>query len=236
MKKRVYQILASSGFVTSKKEAEELARQGKIKVGGEKIFDLNYFIDIKKKTLTCEGKFVKPKKPVYFLFNKPVGLETSKQNILRFLDMDGDLKKTIFPIGRLDKNSEGLMILTNDGGLVGRVLSPESHVEKIYFVAAEKELALADVKKMERGVAISMEENGHIFRYETKPCKVKRTAEKQYEIIITEGKKRQIRRMFESVGNKVVNLRRIAIGKIVLDDLKSGECKQVSGEFVLSNL
>ncbi len=236
MKKRIYKVLVSSGFIESKKHAEFLIKNEQIKVNNKLVNSLNYFVDTKKDVITLNNKILKEKKEkIYLLLNKPKGIETTKENILKFLKIKEELKNTVFPIGRLDKESEGLLILTNDGSLTEILMHPTKHVEKTYLITAEKEITDEQLKLLENGIEIQMEENNQLYKYQTKPCKITKIKQKVYQIIITEGKKRQVRRMLEAVNNKVISLTRIKIGKIELN-LKPGEYKTVTKEFILSSI
>jgi len=227
-KKRVYQILARSGLINSKKEAESLIKEGKIKAGSRRINSLNYFINPKKELLKIKDKVVIPRKEkIYLLFNKLKGVETKKQEISRFLDFEDSIKKTIFPVGRLDKDSEGLLILTNDGNLTDKILNPKRKLEKIYLIKTKNELREDDMNKLRGGINIQMEERGLVHKYKTLPCKINKIGFNNYEMRIIEGKKRQIRRMMKSVGNEVITLKRIGIGKLRLDKIKDGYYKKV---------
>lgn len=244
MKLRVYQGLVKSGMVTSKKEAFRLVESGRVSVNSKVVNSLDYFYDTKRDVLFLDGKIIKNvQDKIYLLFNKPRGIETTKENILKFLsEFEVDVRKTIFPVGRLDKDSEGLLILTNDGKLAELILEPVEDVEKTYLIKVERELSDSDLTGLANGIEIQMEENGKKFSYETKPCKISKVENVDsingliYEIKISEGKKRQIRRMLEAVGNKVIDLKRISIGKIELGDLKSGSFMKVEKDFIVSKL
>lgn len=238
MKLRVYQGLVKSGMVSSKKEAFRLVESGRVSVNSKVVNSLDYFYDTKRDVLFLDGKIIKNvQDKIYLLFNKPRGIETTKENILRFLsEFEVDVRKTIFPVGRLDKDSEGLLILSNDGKLSELVLEPVEHVEKIYLIKVERELSDSDLKGLSNGIEIKMEEDGKKSSYETKPCKISKISELIYEIKISEGKKRQIRRMIEAVGNKVIDLKRISIGKIELGDLKAGEYAKVEKGEIITKL
>lgn len=227
-KKRVYQVLVKSGLINSKKEAESLIKEGRIKIGSRLINSLNYFINPKKELLKIDNKPVKPKKEkIYLLFNKPKGVETKKQEIIKFLNLESSVKKTIFPVGRLDKNSEGLLILTNDGNLTDKILNPKRKLKKTYLIKTRNKLSNDDINKLRDGIEIQMEENGLFYIYKTLPCKINKIKSNNYKIKIIEGKKRQIKRMIESVGNKVITLKRIGIGKLKLNGIKEGCYKKV---------
>ena len=128
-------------------------------------------------------------------------------------ELDKETKKTLFSVGRLDRDTEGLLIVTNDGKLANKILRPEKHIQKTYLVETEKIITGQNIKKLQEGVTIS--EGG----YFVKALSVKLLSSKKTEIVIDEGKKRQIRLMFEAIGNKVIGLKRTAIGNLNLENL-----------------
>ena len=228
---RVYQGLVKSGLVVSKKEALALVKAERVRVNSVNVNSLDYFYDNKRDVLFVDDKIIKNiKEKIYLLFNKPRGTETTKENILKFIDLPSNIKQTIFPVGRLDKDSEGLLILTNDGALGDSILNPDQHVEKTYIIKTKYELSDPDIKKLMTGVDIELEENGKKETYSTLPCKIKKINDLMYEFKIIEGKKRQIRRMLESINNEVIDLKRIAIGNLLLGEMKLGESKNIESE------
>lgn len=241
MKLRLYQFLARSGLIKSKKEAEEIIQKGEIMVNKKPIKNLNYFVDTKKDAIRIDNQSIKIKKEkLYFILNKPCGIETTKENILKFIkskDINEELKNTIFPVGRLDKDSEGMIILTNDGILSEQLLNPNNHIKKTYQITAEKEITKEQLNQLKQGIEIQMEENGRLFKYLTKPCLIeqinKKNKNNEYKIIITEGKKRQIRRMLEAINNKVLTLKRIQIGDLRLKNLREGFYKPIKKEDII---
>lgn len=161
------------------------------------------------------------KKPVYIALNKPVGITCTtelhvKGNIVDFVNH----KERIFPIGRLDKDSEGLILLTNDGDIVNKILRAENNHEKEYIVTVDKPVTPAFVDGMSRGV--------RILGTKTKPCKIVPLGEKMFKIILTQGLNRQIRRMCQAFGYSVVKLKRIRIMNITLDPLKKGQWRDLT--------
>ena len=158
-------------------------------------------------------KSKKPKAYLYFAYNKPVG-ETTDTPIF--------LNKDIFPLGRLDKDSHGLMLLTNDGRVTDRLLNPEYAHEKEYVVSVKEKLRLNFKQKMEAGVDIE--------GYLTKKCRVDILNDFKFKITLTEGKKHQIRRMCVALHNEVKDLKRLKIMNIELGDLSSGSHRAIGGE------
>jgi 23S rRNA pseudouridine2604 synthase len=193
--------------------AEQLLSEGKVEVAG-KVVTANILID-ENSEIRCEDKILRPEKVLkYFLFYKPRGIECTRNpdiadNLLPFLPPE----EYLFPVGRLDKQSEGLLLLTNDGKLTGHII--HTGVEKEYEVDVDKNIAEDFAEQMENGV--------RILNRITKPCNVKLTGENSFTIILTQGLNRQIRRMCYKCGCEVTRLKRIRIGKFELGHLSVGE-------------
>lgn len=206
--KRLNKYLSEAGFC-SRREADKLIEQnrvtinGKVPPMGEKV---NPGDKVRVDGVEVKVKLVKK----YLAFNKPMGIECTtnqnvKNNIIDFINYP----ERIFPIGRLDKNSEGLILLTNDGDIVNKILRAGNHHEKEYLVAVNKPLSDEFIKKMAEGVPI--------LDTVTRPCKIWRVDKFTFRIILTQGLNRQIRRMCEYFNYEVVFLKRIRIMDILLD-------------------
>lgn len=212
----INKYLALSG-VCSRKESDRLLKDGKILING-KIAEPGQMVNQDDK-VEADAK----KDFVYLAYNKPRGVITHSaqrgeleiSDVLRF-------GKKVFPLGRLDKDSIGLIILTNDGRITKRLLDPEFEHEKEYEVTVSRLLSEDFVKKMSSGVVL---DDG----YKTRKCGVKKIGDRTFSIVLTEGKKRQIRRMCEALGYRVVVLRRIRIMNIRLDNLRPGMHKEIKG-------
>lgn len=177
--------------------------------------------------IRLDGEPVKPKEKIYIALNKPVGVvctaaEEVENNIIDYLGIDD----YVFPIGRLDKDSQGLIILTNDGDLANQVLAAENNHEKEYIVTLDQPFYDDFIEKMEQGVEIL----GQV----TRPCKVKRINENTYSIILTQGLNRQIRRMSKVFGFNVVKLERTRIVNINLEGIDYGKWRYISKEEIES--
>lgn len=208
METRINKYLSESGYC-SRREADRLIEQKRIKINGElaeigaKVTD--------EDTITVDGKIISKKNDfVYLAFNKPVGVvsttdRTIEGNIIDFINY----KERIFHIGRLDKDSEGLILMTNDGDIVNKILRAENNHEKEYVVEVNKKITSKFINEMSKGVPI--------LDTVTKTCKIKQTGHKTFNIILTEGLNRQIRRMCDYFGYQVVSLKRIRIMHIHLD-------------------
>ena len=224
---RLDKFLSELGKAT-RSEGGKLIRAGKVSVNGEVIKKPDFKIDPEKDTVCLLGEVLSYKKFTYIMLNKPEGYvsATDDENEKTVLDLvsDEDRRKGLFPCGRLDKNTLGLVILTNDGDGAHRVLSPKHHVSKVYKFEAEFPLSESDVKALESGVDIG--------GYLTKPCEIKLYDNlTSGEITLTEGKYHQIKRMLIAVNNKITYLERISFGGIVLDPtLKRGEWRYLTSD------
>ncbi len=232
-KRTIYQILVEAGLVKSKNQAAELVRSNKVIVDGKIITSLHYQTNPRKSKIIVDGKGINLEdKRRYFILNKPEGLITTKENILPFLKglvKDEELF-SFYPVGRLDKNTTGLLIITNDGRLGNKILNPKQKIPKTYEVLVQGKLSESAVTKLEEGVEITLEENGKLTKYKTLPAKIKILSTNnntRLEITISEGKKRQVRRMLETVKHEVLELKRIKIGKLELGNQKSSEIKEM---------
>lgn len=216
---RINKYLAHEGLAT-RRGADELIARGKVLING-RVAKLGEKIQ-KGDIVELRGKSSK-KKFLYFAYNKPVGVIThSPQMGEEDIKQNAKLPADVFPIGRLDKNSSGLIILTNDGRVTDRLLNPEYAHDKEYRVRVSDPLRESFKKTMEAGVDIE--------GYRTKPCTIRKTGPKSFNITLTEGKKHQIRRMVSALHNSVVELERTRILNIRLENLKSGAWRTIEGD------
>ena len=213
---RLYSYLKNNANLT-KSELMLLKNENKILVNG-KITDLLYEVE-PNDLVTIDGTVITEVRKVYYLYNKPIGIEctnsSNKTNTLKSLD----IKERIFSLGRLDKDSHGLLILTNDGKLSNQLMNASSHVEKEYIVKVEKPITLEFLDKMANGVVIDNKI--------TRKAQISKIDDYTFDIIINEGRNRQIRKMTKACLNKVIDLERIRIGKVLLGDLEVGQIKEV---------
>ena len=211
--------------VCSRSEASKSARSGGITVDGVAVKRADTHIDPERNVVCYLGKQVVYKKFTYIMLNKPDGYisatdDPREKTVLELLD-ERSRKLGLFPAGRLDKNTLGLLILTNDGELCHRLLSPKNHVAKKYFFRAERDITEDDKRRLESGVML----DGEL----TKPAKVELVDSRSGEITITEGKFHQIKRMLEAVCNKIVFLERVEFAGIPLDrSLARGEWRELT--------
>ncbi|MGB4589764.1 MAG: pseudouridine synthase [Clostridiaceae bacterium] len=217
--KRINKAISDTGFC-SRREADSLIEKGKVKING--IVALMGQKVTEADEIMVDGKIISNKPPViYIALNKPRGIEcTTNQrtpnNIVDFVHH----KERIFPVGRLDKDSEGLILLTNDGDIVNKILRARNHHEKEYIVVVNKPITDDFLRKMSNGVPI--------LDTVTRKSFVEKIDDTTFRIILTQGLNRQIRRMTEYLGYRVVFLRRIRIMNIKLDNLKLGTYRSLS--------
>ena len=228
---RIAKFMAQAG-VASRRKSEELITEGKVRVNGEIVTELGMQIDPEKDTVTIKGKEISlPQENIYIMLNKPVGFVSTcsdEKGRDTVLDLLPDIDARIYPVGRLDFTSEGLLLLTNDGDLAYRLMHPSHEVTKRYYVVVNSYISPANVDELQKGVFI---EGG-----KTAPAKIKimkATPERsELTIIIHEGRNRQVRRMFEAIDKEVVFLRRISVGDLNLGNLKRGEYRFLTDEEV----
>ena len=220
-KKRINKYLSEVGFC-SRRKADDYISDGRVYINGKPAL-LGSKVNIGDE-ISVDGEIIqyKDKKKVYIAFNKPVGIECTgnnkvKDNIIDYINH----KERLFTIGRIDKQSEGLILLTNDGDIVNNVLRAENRKEKEYIVTVNKKITTEFIDKMRKGVRIM----GRI----TKKCFVKKIHENRFKIILTQGMNRQIRRMCEVLGYRVTKLKRIRIMDIHLDT-KVGEYRNLNND------
>ena len=212
----------SSTGICSRREAEKLITAGRVTINGKPTELGNRVFD--GDVVKVDGRALKAKpKTIYLALNKPVGIvcttdSKERKNIIKFLNYP----ERLFPIGRLDKPSEGLIFLTNDGDIVNKILRAGNNHEKEYIVSVDKVIDERFVKRMSNGIPIL----GTI----TQKCKVEKISEKVFKIILTQGLNRQIRRMCEYLGYNVTKLKRTRIMNVDLGALKTGEWRELSSE------
>ena len=230
MEERLQKYLANSG-VASRRKCEEYILQGKVKVNGIVVTELGTKIDSEKDIVEFENKVIKENaKHIYVLLNKPIGyVTTSDDQFGRDTVLDlVKVRERIVPVGRLDMYTSGALILTNDGEFVYKITHPKHEIEKTYTVTIKGIVQNNEVEQLRNGVQID--------EYITKPAKVKilkTDIEKdisRLEITIHEGKNRQVRKMCEAIGRKVLALHRSKIGNIGVKDIELGKWRYLNSK------
>lgn len=232
---RLQKYLASCG-VASRRKCEELILNGKIEVNGSTVFELGTKVNPDKDEVKYNGKVVKLEdEKIYILLNKPIGyVTTAKEQFGRDMVLDlVKVNKRIVPVGRLDMYTSGALILTNDGDFVNKLTHPSHEIDKTYNVTLKGIISKEEIEKLQNGVEI---DDGYV----TKPAKVKilkideEKKISRIQITIHEGKNRQVRKMCEAVGKRVLALHRCKIGTLDVKDLKLGEWRYLSKKEVES--
>ncbi|MBS5981601.1 MAG: rRNA pseudouridine synthase [Clostridium butyricum] len=230
MEERLQKYMASCG-IASRRKCEELILLGKVKVNGNVIEELGFKVNPLKDIVEYDGRVItKEEKKVYIMLNKPEDVITSvkdekdRKTVIDIVKVN----ERIFPIGRLDYDSSGLILLTNDGELYNKIIHPRVELDKKYVAVVKGEVSLDDKEKFESGIDIG----GYI----TAPAKLKmleyshRKDLSTIEVCIHEGKNRQIRKMCSAINHEVISLKRVSIGNIRLGQLKKGEYRYLNDE------
>jgi 16S rRNA pseudouridine516 synthase len=229
-RQRLDKILSNLG-VGTRKEVKDLIRAGSVKIDGTTAKDSGLQIDPHAQVIMVNNKELVYREFIYVMMNKPQGVVSATEDnwdetVVDLLE-DGLKAFDPAPVGRLDKDTEGLLLLTNDGQLAHKLLSPKKHVPKTYFAHIEGRVDQSDIQAFEEGIIL---DDG----YETLPAQLKVLVQgeiSQVEIVIYEGKFHQIKRMFQAVDKKVVYLKRMAMGKLLLDErLSTGEYRELLAE------
>ena len=238
---RIDRLLCEMNIGT-RSQVKDLLKKGLVTVNGRVVKKGDVKVDEKKDTIICQGKEYTYRPFFYYMMNKPAGVVTAtkdekdstvvdlfcKQMKQTAGGLEGIPVKDIFPVGRLDKDTEGLLLLTNDGALAHRLLSPGRHVPKKYDVRTDLPLGAKEAKLLEEGVEIGEKEP-------TRPAVLERIGDREFFLTITEGKFHQVKRMFGAVGLKVLSLKRVSMGSLLLDkNLPPGQVRELSKEEVLT--
>lgn len=220
---RINKYIAYSGY-TSRRKADELIIAGKVKINGQVIIEPGIKVNDGDR-VEVSGKVLEIEKKFYIKLYKPVGFITSNFDPYNEKDLNDliDIDERFFAAGRLDKDSEGLLIITNDGDFTNNLIHPKFKLDKEYIVKIDKKLIKDQEKRFEKGLDIG---NGE----KTSDAKLEYLGDNTYRVIIHQGYNRQIRRMFKVFNANVINLKRIRIGKIKLSDLKEKEYRYFNDE------
>ena len=216
---QINKYISNAGFC-SRREADKLVEEARVTINDDLALSASRVMvgDI----VAIDGEMLKSnQRPIYIALNKPVGVtsttdDSDKSNIIRFMNHP----KRIFPVGRLDKDSEGLILLTNNGDIVNKILRSSNNNEKEYLVTVDKEITYEMIRQMGVGIRILNEV--------TKPCFVRQEGQRRFRIILKQGLNRQIRRMCDELGYKVKSLKRIRIMHIQLGNLAVGKWRYLT--------
>ncbi|MFL0253056.1 pseudouridine synthase [Clostridium neuense] len=226
---RLDKVLANSGY-GSRKDVKKIIKGGKVEIDGKVVKDSNYQLDPIKSAIKVSGEEIIYKKYIYLMMNKPDGVisATFDDYDKTVIDILEDNHKVFepFPVGRLDKDTVGLLLLTNDGELNHRLISPKWHVDKIYYAKINSNIDKDDVEEFKDGIIL---DDG----YKCMPAKLEILEagenESKVKVTIQEGKYHQVKRMFESLGKKVIYLKRLSFGGLDLDkNLGEGEYRELT--------
>ena len=240
MPERLQKILAAAG-IASRRKAEEIIAAGRVTLNGAVVTEQGTKADPATDTILVDGKPLKRAEPfVYFLLNKPKGYVTTvsdpegRPTVMQLL---GDLPERVYPVGRLDYASEGLLLMTNDGALAQKLTKAGSHIPKTYLVKVSGKPNEKAVERLRAGITISLDDGR---RVKTSPAKIRLTEDAVnpwYEVVLIEGRNRQIRRMFLEVGFLIEKIKRVQLGPLTLD-VPPGKFRRLSKSeiFQLKNL
>jgi 23S rRNA pseudouridine2605 synthase len=231
MEERLQKIIAFAG-IASRRAAEQLILEGRVRVNGKVVTELGTKADASIDHIKVDGKLINPQQPkVYLMLNKPLGYVTTMadpEGRPKVSDLLKGIRARVYPVGRLDYNTEGLLLLTNDGDFAHRVTHPSHELAKTYLVKVKGALEDRDVEMLEKGVFL---QDG-----KTAPARVRRLRKEEsnswVEITIHEGRKRQVRRMIDHTGHSVIRLKRSRVGNLDLGDLPVGSYRHLTAEEV----
>jgi len=231
MLERLQKIISAAG-ITSRRAAEELIAEGRVKVNGKLVTELGTKADASKDHIKVDGKLINPRQPLtYIMLNKPAGFVTTMSDPERrptVQDLLQGVKVRVYPVGRLDYNTEGLLLMTNDGDFAHLITHPKHEFPKTYLAKVKGVVDEKALNELEQGVYL---DDG-----KTAPAKIKKIRKEEanswLEITIHEGRKRQVRRMFDRVGHSVIKLKRVRTGTLTLGDLQEGSYRHLTTDEV----
>lgn len=221
---RLQKYMAKCG-VASRRKSEEIILEGRVQVNDKIITELGTKIELDKDIVKVDGRIIKKEEnKVYIMLNKPIGYVTTVEDEFNekiVMDLVENIEERIFPVGRLDKDSEGLLLLTNDGKLTYQLTHPRYEVKKTYIVDVEGIPNEEDLNIIRNGIMMdgSITSKAEIYFFENK---------NRLKVKIHEGRNRQVRRMFAHINHPVINLKRISLGSICLGDLKVGSWRELT--------
>ncbi|WP_444685596.1 pseudouridine synthase [Alkalicoccus luteus] len=223
---RLQKIIAAAG-ISSRRKAEKLIEDGKVQVNGETVTELGRKADAARDTILVDGVPLQKESPVYYVLYKPSGVissakdEAGRKTVVDYIDTD----KRIYPVGRLDYDTSGIIILTNDGEFANALMHPKYQIEKAYLAKVEGIPSRQLIKKLQNGIPIEGKKTAPAF------VKVRKTDQRKgtslVEIVIHEGRNRQVRKMFDAIGHPVLKLRRERYGVLDTSGLNAGEYREL---------
>lgn len=227
---RLDKILASQGTL-SRRDVKEIIKKGRVTLNGIVVRDSAVKVDLNTDTVAIDGEQIALKKHIYIMMNKPQGVisasDSESDETVVDLVPDELFRKGLFPAGRLDKDTTGFVLITDDGDFAHKILSPKNHIFKTYLARLQHELTVSDIETLEKGITLA---DGTILK-EAKVEIVENSETPLIKIMICEGKYHQVKRMFAATGNKVIELHRSKMGELELDsNLKPGECREITPE------
>lgn len=228
---RIDKILSNLGYGT-RKDLKKIVKNGMVQVNGITIKDSAMKVDPEKDKIVINGEEILYREFIYLMMNKPAGVisatfDNKDETVIDLLEVEHQVFEP-FPVGRLDKDTVGLLLLTNDGDLNHRLISPKWKVDKVYFAKIDQKVTQEDIEKFKHGITL---DDG--YRCKEAILEIQKASEEGSEIVLTiqEGKFHQVKRMFEAVGKKVTYLKRIEFGTLPLDeDLEEGEYRELTEE------
>lgn len=228
---RIDKILSNLGYGT-RKDLKKIVKNGMVQVNGITIKDSAMKVDPEKDKIVINGEEIFYREFIYLMMNKPAGVisatfDNKDETVIDLLEVEHQVFEP-FPVGRLDKDTVGLLLLTNDGDLNHRLISPKWKVDKVYFAKIDQKVTEEDIEKFKHGITL---DDG--YRCKEAILDIQKASEEGSEIVLTiqEGKFHQVKRMFEAVGKKVTYLKRIEFGTLPLDeDLEEGEYRELTEE------
>ena len=233
MKIRLHQFLSKCGIFSSKNEIKNAIWDGKITVNGSIVKNISFeFNPEKKKVIYDKKELSLPQNEKYFLLNKPMGFICSRLNSqerklgkksiyeLFYGRVSKIVYESLITVGRLDENTTGFLLVTTDGKLAHKITNPKNKIKKTYYIETTRSISLEQIDSIKNGIKIKINDNGKVEEYISRPTILTDIEEKSMILTIDEGKKREIRRMFDSVGNEVSKLHRLSTEKMLLNHYK----------------
>lgn len=229
---RLQKIMGQAG-VASRREAEKMILAGRVTVNGDVVTELGTKVDARKDRIMVDGKRIASESPVYFMLYKPKGIITSardEKGRKTVVDLLADVPERVYPVGRLDYNTEGLLLLTNDGELTNQLIHPKYKIQKTYLARIQGMPEEEKLDLLRAGIQLSdgPAAPAYVVRKAVDPEK----GITEIEITIHEGKNRQVRRMFEAIGYPVKSLKRVRFASLTLEGLRRGQYRALTGDEV----